>query len=80
MSAASKQKVFEELRDLISDQLKVTIALMQHLSVSVKYYIAAESAYKAPRVDRSTCISKLQRAGSISFIGQLLNIKFSCRL
>ena len=42
MSAADKQKVFEELRDLISDQLKVTIALIQQLSVSVRDFLAAK--------------------------------------
>ena len=68
MSAASKQKVFEELRDLISDQLKVTIALVQPLSVSVKYCIAAKSASGAPNVDRSACSTKLQRAGSIMLL------------
>ena len=68
MSAASKQKVFEELRDLISDQLKVTIALTQHLYVSVKDCVAAKSASGVPNVDRSTCTSKLQRAGSIMLL------------
>lgn len=68
MSAASKQKVFEEMRDLISDQLKVTIALMQPLSVSVKYCITAISTSGAPNVDRSACITKLQRAGSIMLL------------
>ena len=80
MSAASKQKVFEELRDLISDQLKVTIALIEQSSVSMKYGIAAELTSEAPEVGRSTCTSKLQRAWSIILLTICRNTILSCRL